>query len=175
MIIIDGIKVVRSSNDINKNHYKNMCREFEIKQWLPVSHDLLRNKEYLIDNRSRTTFYQLLCSRIVRAPMKHDDLGIYKNYYKKYFLACNISVETLAGLFGYKGNNVITKWIKELIERKYIIVDKMKLEGQRERSVYILGVHNNVKEYLFIYDIYNTQIKEDVYTGSKSEPITSSK
>ena len=157
MIVIDNIKVVRNSNDIDKDHYKGICRGFEIKRWLPISHDLLSNKEYLIDNRSRITFYHYLCSRIVRGYMKHDGLGIYNKYYRKNFLACNISVEKLASTFGYAGNKVIIKWLRELVERKYIVTDKVKLKKQRERNIYTLGVHDNIQEFLFIYDIYGTQ------------------
>jgi len=124
-------------------------------QFIKTNFSLLTNKEFLIKNRCKYTLYLLARKSIIREPYD-GDLNLYKNFWKKGYLAASRSVRYLAKQFGYSNSNSsVRTWIKELENDKTIILRSVKVGAGRPQNIFVFGVHNGMmgddyREYFYI-------------------------
>jgi len=127
---------------------------YDESQFIMTNFDLLDNEEFLRKNRCKYILYLLIRRSSVRKPHK-GDLGLYKNFWKKGYVAASRPVSKLAELLGYKSSSSVRKWIDELVRDKVFVLGEVYVNPGRPQNVFILGIHNSApkpdyKEYFYI-------------------------
>lgn len=125
-------------------------------QFIKTDFDLLDNKYFLKIYRSKYILYLLIRRYVVREYFK-GDLGLYRNYWKKGFLASTKSLRWLAKQLGYRNYNQeqVRRWIKALEQEELIQTNKINVGHKEQQNIFILGTHNSgsdrdYREYYFI-------------------------
>jgi len=154
-----------------RDYYRKTMKVFKINSFSRMPPELFRDKKFLKENRNHTTLWLYLYSNVIRKPLNKDNLNIYKNYFCDNWLACSLSMNEIAEAFGYSYNDTKTvrRWLNKLVKDKYIEIDQIQLDAYRNKNIYVLGVHDNNKDYLFTYNKFKVGEKDEGNMTSTDE------
>jgi hypothetical protein len=109
-------------------------------KFIKIMFDILDDREWLKKNRNKTALYLVMRRYICRAPMQNDRFDIYNRYYRANRLACCLSEEHLAHLFGYNTRSQVQRMLKKLEKEGAFIVEKIpQKKPLKPKNIYILG------------------------------------
>jgi hypothetical protein len=128
------------AEEILKLKKSTKVKSYQGGQFVKIMFDALENIDWLKKNRNKTAVYLVMRRFICRAPMKDDKFDIYNRYYKANKLACCLSEEHLAHLFGYKTRSQIQRFLKSLEKDGAFVVETIQQRKPlKPKKVYILG------------------------------------
>jgi DNA-binding MarR family transcriptional regulator len=109
-------------------------------QFVKIMFDVLENIDWLKKNRNKTALYLVMRRFICRHPMANDKFDIYNRYYKANRLACCLSEDHLAHLFGYNTRSQVQRMLKKLEREGAFIVETIpQRKPLKPKKIYILG------------------------------------
>lgn len=142
-LILD--QYIRKDVSVNVDTPKNRH-----KVWL--SNGLILNKLFFEYINDPIALYLLFRSREIRGTMKTP---LYKRlhaeYYENGYIVCALSfsqIEKITGWFRSK----ITRYIKALVDRRWVRVDKIDVGKKEKQNIYLLGRLNNIGDDIYFID-----------------------